>query len=51
VRLSRNSPRVIARNSTHDVHLDGPEVVIDAIRQVVEAARGHASVRHEEVVK
>jgi pimeloyl-ACP methyl ester carboxylesterase len=49
--LSRNSAHVIARNSTHDVHLDRPELVVEAIRQVVEAARHHGSVRHSEVVK
>jgi hypothetical protein len=51
VRLSRNSPHIIARNSTQEVHLDRPEVGIDAICQVVEAARGHGSVRHAELVK
>jgi len=51
VRLSRNSAHIIARNSTHDIHLDRPELVIDAIREVVEAARHHRSVKHDEVVK
>lgn len=51
VNLSRNSAHIIARNSTHDIHLDRPELVVDAIHQVVEAARHHGSVKHDEVVK
>lgn len=50
-RLSRNSAHIIARNSTHDIHLDRPELVVDAIRQVIEAARRHGRVKHSEVVK
>jgi pimeloyl-ACP methyl ester carboxylesterase len=37
--LSSNSRHVVASNSSHDVHLQQPQIVIDAIRQVVEAAR------------
>jgi len=51
VRLSRNSAHIIAKNSGHDVHLDRPELVIDAIRQVVEAVRHHTSVKGSETVK
>jgi pimeloyl-ACP methyl ester carboxylesterase len=51
VRLSRNSAHVIASNSSHDIQLDRPELVIEAIRQVYEAARHHTSVQHAEVVK
>lgn len=50
-RLSKNSAHVIARNSTHDIHLDRPELVIDAIRRVFDAARRHKRVRAAEVVK
>lgn len=37
--LSTNSKHVIADNSTHYIHEDEPEIVIDAIRWVVEEAR------------
>jgi pimeloyl-ACP methyl ester carboxylesterase len=51
VSLSRNSAHIIAKNSTHDIHLDRPELVVDAIRQVLDAARHHKSVKHDEVVE
>ena len=51
VSLSRNSAHIIARNSTHDIHLDRPELVIAAIRQVFNAARHHKSVKHDEIVE
>jgi len=38
-RLSRNSKYVVATTSGHLIHLDQPEIVINAIREVVEAAR------------
>jgi pimeloyl-ACP methyl ester carboxylesterase len=41
-RLSRNGKFVVVERSGHHIHLDQPAVVIDAIRQVVEAARHHA---------
>jgi pimeloyl-ACP methyl ester carboxylesterase len=41
-RLSRNGKFVVVERSGHHIHLDRPAVVIDAIRQVVEAARKHA---------
>lgn len=37
--LSTNSKHVIADNSTHYIHEDEPEIVIDAVRWVVEEAR------------
>jgi pimeloyl-ACP methyl ester carboxylesterase len=37
--LSENSELVVARNSTHYIQFDRPELVVDAIRRVVEAAR------------
>jgi pimeloyl-ACP methyl ester carboxylesterase len=37
--LSQNSKEVIAENSSHFVMLDRPDLVIDAIRQVVLSAR------------
>jgi pimeloyl-ACP methyl ester carboxylesterase len=37
--LSSNSGVVIVKDSRHEIHLDKPEVVVAAIRDVVEAAR------------
>ncbi len=37
--LSRNSKIVVIRDTAHEIHLDQPSVVSDAIREVVEAAR------------
>ena len=51
VQLSRNSAHIIATNSTHDIHLDRPELVVDAIDQVVDAVRHHNKVKREELVK
>ena len=39
--LSRNSKFVIDEKSGHEIHLDNPELVIDAIRQVVDSALHH----------
>ena len=39
--LSRNSKVVIDPKSRHEIHLDHPELVVNAIREVVEAARHH----------
>jgi pimeloyl-ACP methyl ester carboxylesterase len=39
VRLSTNSSRVVAIGSTHYVQIDRPDLVIAAIRKVLEAAR------------
>ena len=39
VTLSSNGKQVIAEGAEHHVHLDRPELVIDAIREVVEATR------------
>jgi pimeloyl-ACP methyl ester carboxylesterase len=39
VRLSRNSKQVMASRSGHEIHLFEPDVVVAAIREVVEAAR------------
>ncbi len=38
--LSSNSLHVIARDSGHHIHQDAPGLVAEAIRQVVDAARG-----------
>ena len=40
--LSRNSKEMTADNIGHFVIIDRPDVVIDAIRQVVESVRNHA---------
>lgn len=39
--LSRNSKLILAEKSGHHIQLDEPEVVISAIRAVVESARRH----------
>ncbi len=39
--LSHNSKQIIARTSGHHIQLDDPEIVIDAIRQVVDSALHH----------
>lgn len=39
---SSNSKQVVTRNGEHQIQLDAPEEVIEAIRQVVKAARRHA---------
>jgi pimeloyl-ACP methyl ester carboxylesterase len=37
--LSRNSQLVVAENSGHEIHMDQPELVVSAIRAVIEAVR------------
>jgi pimeloyl-ACP methyl ester carboxylesterase len=44
-KLSRNSKLIIAENSGHHIALDEPQVVINAIREVVEAAKHHTKLR------
>jgi hypothetical protein len=39
--LSTNSKRIVAENSGHFIIIDRPDVVVDAIHQVVSAARTH----------
>jgi pimeloyl-ACP methyl ester carboxylesterase len=41
-RVSRNSEQIIAKDSDHGIQYDDPELVIDAIRQVMEAVRNCA---------
>jgi pimeloyl-ACP methyl ester carboxylesterase len=41
---SQNSKQIIAEDSGHYIHLEQPDLVIDAIRRVVEAARNGSSV-------
>ena len=43
-RLSRNSEHIIAEDSAHNIQDDDPELVIDAIRQVVDAVRNDGNV-------
>ena len=40
VRLSTQGKQVIATESGHNIHLDQPDLVIDAIRKIVEQVRG-----------
>lgn len=39
-RLSSRSRQVIARNSGHDIHIDAPELVVDAVRSVATRSGG-----------
>lgn len=43
--LSGNSAQVGAEKSSHLIHLHQPELVIDAIRSVVQAVRNHSKLR------
>ena len=40
--LSQNSKQIVAEKSGHFVIIDRPDVVIDAIRQVVQSVRNNA---------
>jgi pimeloyl-ACP methyl ester carboxylesterase len=41
---SQNAKQIIAEDSGHYIHVEQPDLVIDAIREVVEAARNGSSV-------
>ena len=41
---SQNSEQIIAEDSGHYIHLEQPDLVIDVIRQVVDAARNGSSI-------
>jgi pimeloyl-ACP methyl ester carboxylesterase len=41
---SQNSEQIIAEDSTHNIQADDPELVIDAVRQVVDAVQNGGSV-------
>jgi pimeloyl-ACP methyl ester carboxylesterase len=41
---SQNAKQIIAEDSGHYIHVDQPDLVIDAIRQVVEAARNGSEI-------
>ena len=41
-KLSSNSAHLIVEESGHNIHLDRPGAVVDAIRQVVDAIRYRA---------
>jgi pimeloyl-ACP methyl ester carboxylesterase len=43
--LSRNSQQFVAQNSTHMVIIDQPEIVVEAIHEVINAAKDHGSIR------
>ena len=43
--MSTNSVVVVADSSRHEIHLDQPDLVIEAVRNVIAAAREHAPVR------
>ncbi len=42
--LSRNSKLVVAEKSGHHIHLDEPGLVVEAVREVVDAARRGAKI-------
>lgn len=42
--LSENSKEIVAQNSSHFIIIDRPDVLIDAINQVVRAARTHSRI-------
>jgi pimeloyl-ACP methyl ester carboxylesterase len=44
--LSLNSKHVVAENSAHQIMVDRPDVVISAIRNVVEAAQNHTKLKN-----
>ncbi len=44
--LSTNSKAVVAENSGHYIMVDRPDLVITAIRKVVEAAQHHTKLNH-----
>ena len=46
VSLSTNSKAVVAENSGHAIMVDRPDLVISAIRDVVEAAQHHTKLNH-----
>jgi len=39
LQLSSNSRQIIAANSGHNIQLDEPQVVVEAIRQMIERVR------------
>jgi hypothetical protein len=43
--LSHNSKIIVAENSGHHIQLDEPQVVVDAVRAVVEALRHGSSAK------
>jgi pimeloyl-ACP methyl ester carboxylesterase len=44
--LSLNSKQVVAANSGHLVMVDRPDIVVDAIREVVQAVRNRSRLKH-----
>ncbi len=44
--LSSNSEQILALRSGHYIQQDQPGVVIDAVRQVIDAVRHHAALPH-----
>lgn len=45
ITLSRNSKQILATRSGHHIHLDEPELVVEAIREVMEAVINKAYLR------
>jgi pimeloyl-ACP methyl ester carboxylesterase len=45
-RLSSNSRLLVAERSGHGIQIDQPDIVVDAIRQIVEAVRAGIHSNH-----
>jgi hypothetical protein len=48
-RLSPNSTRIVAKGSNHDIHVERPELVIQAVRNVYDAAVDGSPIKHFDV--
>jgi pimeloyl-ACP methyl ester carboxylesterase len=44
-KLSRNSKHVIVQNSGHNIHVEDPAIVIEAINEVINSAKKHTQLR------
>ncbi len=43
--LSRNSKMLIAKGSGHEIHVYEPKLVVDSLREVIDAVRSHSRLR------
>jgi hypothetical protein len=44
-KLSRNSKALVAKESVHEIHIHEPQLVVDSIREVVDAVRSQRPLR------
>jgi pimeloyl-ACP methyl ester carboxylesterase len=49
ISLSSNSRQIVAENSSHYIMIDRPDLVINAIHEVVEAARHHSKLKTKDM--